>query len=144
MNDEQLELARRLVKCEQWRYLEVMTVKRHDGYYVVIDAEYRAEDPPYAAASALQLHEGEDIEVVEGWELFGLPSKNGLVLPDLSDYVTASALLRLAIEFHWVARLRAPTPIHDAPRWSIGEAWMDPDLGTAAARALLAIWEPSS
>lgn len=115
MTDEQIELARLLVPCEQWRWVVGM---------MMADSL-----KPKSPSDRMRLEEG-----------IGRPIP-GCWLPDLSDYATVAILLRMAMEIQGVARLRPVTPIHGTPRWSIGETWMDPDLGTAAAKTLLAAWE---
>lgn len=119
MTDEQIALARRLVACEQWRWVQGMST--HD----------------------INPHGGEPcggwvIEVgIEGTENPDTTEWG----PDLDDYATASILLRMAMEAIG-GSVTGAHPLSGA--WHFGnEAYggWERDLGTAAARALLATWE---
>ncbi len=99
---------------------------------------------------ALRLVQCVEFATSRGWFAIKVdwsPKAEVMGLPDLNDFATAAILLRMASE---VANDNQPTLdmwAEDSSKWGIAEAIYgdftpgDGDLGTAAARVLLAIWE---
>ena len=116
MSPEQLDLARRLVACDQWRWVDGMLYG-----YISCDL-YHSHSTRYRPCDAMD---------VSLW-------------PNLSDYATAAILLVMVCE-----SIKGEVSATLTRGWwwlgsydghSIDEQ-RHKDLGTAAARALLAIWE---
>jgi hypothetical protein len=148
MTEEQIELARALVACEQWDFEKLR------GGSVV---------PLYGNSGATDRIAGFDDAYMQCWTenpgrgcwiryrrdryLTPEDGHNGnRVIPDLSDYATAAILLRMALEFDPGRTAGSVySPDLQDPYWDIDllENFRDKDLGTAAARALLAVWGDS-
>ena len=126
MTDEQLGLARRLVACEQWSWVYGMT-------YVGLRHQRTATTELLTSLVQYKNVFPTNLSLcTEAW-------------PDLADYATAAILLRVAMEANGPGAecmIRGKTPIHPV-RWAVSLAYNHADLGTAAATALLAIWEPT-
>ena len=141
MNTEQTDLARRLVACDQWRYQPRMAIKTRDHeaiaideHHTILELEYHPKDDIWAASTDLVVDEWMDTHEGGFWfqlsVIEGRLEDGSWVLPCLSDYATAAILLRMACEQCGAHAMGAW--FYDGP---------PPDLGTAAAKALLAIWE---
>lgn len=127
MTDDQLGLSRRLVACEQWRCVRGMIVT--PGCIVVMTKNGQVAVRSQADGKTYWYSRAECV-------------------PDLSDYATAAILLRMAMESN-----EDVTPEQHADNlhkwgvdWGHGPGFEpgEGDLGTTAARVLLAIWEKAA
>ena len=140
MTEEQLGLARRLVACEEWRWVPGML----DKYGI----RYLGGEADGQMAWADSVDTGATVRYVWPEHLTVTP-----FLPDISDYATAAILLRMAMENMYEADCYIEGDKDGAPEFvwafdfgkdikdAVQYLTMAPDLGTAAGRALLVVWE---
>lgn len=129
MTPDQLDLAKRLVACSQWRWVPGM--REHFGCRRLDYTDESGEEAWWNP---------DRIEIVQYvWPAHRAHDGSTPFLPDLSDYATAAILLRLAMEANCEVAYPPTAELH---HWAIyGDMpSSDPDLGTASARALLSVW----
>jgi len=129
MNEEQQGLSRQLSAHEHFTW--------QPGLVMIGETELRIKGRYEQAKLRLRVDrvvDGQPCAVARRWLSKGTAEWMFLQHPivDLSDYGSAAILIRAASEVYekrWKCRF-----LHDRET--------EPDLGTAAAKALLAIWEP--
>lgn len=128
MTKEQLSLAQRLAACKQWKWRGGMAF----------------EEPTNSGDATCGRIGGASTNGERVWVQFddSPQSPNPEWVPDLSDYAMASILLRIAIEND--SDDHAEVEFVDRT-WDLkGCSSYEDDLGTAAAKALLEVWEKAA
>lgn len=126
MTEEQLAVARRLVACEQFEWRAGMQM------------HYNLNTGGYAPVRIIQVEGG--WLYVRGGEDRHRATDGDL---NIADYATAAILLRDALEAEALETVSCIDEwVLDWPSSGPIPAQADEDLGSAAALALLAIWEP--
>lgn len=158
MTPAQLDLARRLVSSNKWRWVAGMRVCGEFGHYMLRTNNRKLHGRIVNAHDdGIRLIEWEEEDARKTWSAEAAAE---VLSVDLDDYATAAILLRCAMEATnekqggaWARIAAEDFDENDTPRVPAGWLieWMvanldegigggQADLGTVAATALLAVW----